>query len=373
MKIPDKAARSIVQEIHKAVHQDVNLMDKTGLIIASTDSSREGTRHVGAQRIVEEKLEYLPVSTNDEYSGAKVGINMPISFQGEIVGVIGISGEWSQISQYIHLIRRITEVLLIEAFQQEKADDLRAQRQLLMHDLFSEDLTELDEDMLRRADQLRLNLLLPRRCLCLSFSFRHAQASQTLPDLLRTMQRRIEQLDCHTVVYAQSPYLFAFFAVRTDEELLRLSHLLKSIPLPEGVCLHLGADDGPCTGFALRQSRRKAEKSICSSQCNGSLVFYNELTYDIFLSEIPKKTQEEYVFRIFSGMDREQITEWCHFLEVFYACSGSVNQTADRLFLHKNTVQYKLKKLASITGYDPRSIEHAGLYQTAMHFVRFLF
>lgn len=372
MKISERAARSIVEEINKAVHQDVNLMDESGLIIASTDSSREGTRHVGAKRIVEEKLEYLTVSTNDEYSGAKVGINMPVCFQGEIVGVIGISGEWSQISQYIHLIRRITEVLLIEAHQQEKEDDLRAQRQLLMHTLLNEEITEIDENMIRHASQLKLNLLIPRRCLCISFAGSRDQRPKNLPEIFRVMQRRIEQIDCHAAVYIRSPILFAFFAVKTDAEVLRMAHMLKSMPLQEGILLRMGADDGPCIGLALRQSCRKAEKSMLSGQQGGDPVFYSALTYDIFVSEIPRDAREAYIYRIFAGLNREKIEEWCRFLDMFYACSGSVNMTADRLFLHKNTVQYKLKKLASITGYDPRSIEHAGLYQTAMRFVRSL-
>ena len=62
--------------------------------------------------------------------------------------------------------------------------------------------------------------------------------------------------------------------------------------------------------------------------------------------------------------------EWAQLLATFYACDGSLNKTADKLFIHKNTLQYQLRKLASLTGYDPRSITNAGLYQTAIQFLK---
>lgn len=35
-------------------------------------------------------------------------------------------------------------------------------------------------------------------------------------------------------------------------------------------------------------------------------------------------------------------------------------------FVHKNTVQYQLKKLAELTGFDPRNIRHAALWELVL-------
>jgi len=55
---------------------------------------------------------------------------------------------------------------------------------------------------------------------------------------------------------------------------------------------------------------------------------------------------------------------------VFYREEGSITLTAQKLFIHKNTLQYKLKKLKEKTGYDPRSIRYSSLYYNAMYFYR---
>ena len=33
------------------------------------------------------------------------------------------------------------------------------------------------------------------------------------------------------------------------------------------------------------------------------------------------------------------------FLEIYFACNGSVQAISQKLFIHKNTVQYKIKKM----------------------------
>ena len=45
-----------------------------------------------------------------------------------------------------------------------------------------------------------------------------------------------------------------------------------------------------------------------------------------------------------------------YFLEIYFACNGSVQAISQKLFIHKNTVQYKIKKIADATGYDPRRL-----------------
>ena len=51
-----RGAQSIVEEVGAIVGQHINMMDLDGTIIASTDSSRLGTLHQGARRLLGEGL-----------------------------------------------------------------------------------------------------------------------------------------------------------------------------------------------------------------------------------------------------------------------------------------------------------------------------
>ena len=92
MFISEAAARSIVQEIKEVSGYDVNIMDETGIIFASTDSARVGQRHEGAYRILEQGLTRLVVEADSARPGGdRQGINLPIQLEGRTVGVIGIT------------------------------------------------------------------------------------------------------------------------------------------------------------------------------------------------------------------------------------------------------------------------------------------
>ena len=43
-----------------------------------------------------------------------------------------------------------------------------------------------------------------------------------------------------------------------------------------------------------------------------------------------------------------------HILAVYFAADCSLKIAAEKLYIHKNTLQYQLDKIHALTGYDPR-------------------
>ena len=78
MFISKTHAEQIVKELHVIVGHDINIMDKTGIIIASSNPKRIGTLHNIAKNIIDlSLLEYL-VQSYDVTDGVQEGINLPI-------------------------------------------------------------------------------------------------------------------------------------------------------------------------------------------------------------------------------------------------------------------------------------------------------
>lgn len=372
MRISPSIAQAIVKEISDAVNKNVNLMDDTGRIIASTNPERVGTEHMGARKIVEEKLECLTVCTDQEYSGSLVGINLPLYFRGDIVGVIGITGEWDQIAQYVQLIKKASEALLKDAYIQETSNALRMRQRNYLHTLLFGTAAQLSEDFLSLGATLRLDIQLPYRCLCISFAAPEGRSAE-IQTLLDRAEEYLERTYSGLMLYRESMQLSLFTTILDENHLRTLvSRLSGSLPLQPGFSLKAGVDMGPHHGLQLRTGRVQAEKSlhIAFMEQGEPLIFYGDMTSGIYLGEISAASKKEYLARIFKGMSLAEMQEWAQLLATFYACDGSLNKTADKLFIHKNTLQYQLRKLASLTGYDPRSITSAGLYQTAIQFLK---
>lgn len=56
MNISVSLATNILNKMKEIIHQDLNYIDKSGIIIASTDPNRTGTFHAAALKCIKKKL-----------------------------------------------------------------------------------------------------------------------------------------------------------------------------------------------------------------------------------------------------------------------------------------------------------------------------
>lgn len=378
MEITERIARNIVREISGTIHQAVNLMNAEGIIIASTNPNRVGTLHKGAEKIIKENLECLGIYSDGEYQGAKMGINMPIYFKGGVVGVIGISGEWSQIEPYIDLVRKTTETMVLNSYLQKREDEVQKEQRRFLYNVLFEQREKIPDNYLSEGTALGLDLSLKYRCICTSIADESGVCSKDVHemlDILEDILRKKPEYMRRYIIYREKTQLILFFRVEENEQESaewELEEFEREIRRQSfsliGVHIKMGIDDRSYSGYDLRIGKLRAEKSLKAAMVGADTVYYIDMTVGVFLSEITEESKWEYIRKIFGNMKRSDVAHWIKLLEIFYECDGSINKTSEKMFIHKNTLQYQLKKLASITGYDPRSIRTAGVYQNAIWF-----
>ena len=106
-------AQQIVDTVKDVCSQNINFIDEKGIIVASTDRDRvvlEGNT--------------IEVTDDNSFRGTRKGINIPITYNGRIIAVIGISGEVEEVRKYAYLAQKITDILLTE----RELDALGAQK-----------------------------------------------------------------------------------------------------------------------------------------------------------------------------------------------------------------------------------------------------
>ena len=110
MKLSKAIAQRIVLEMMNVIPYNINVMDEKGIIIGSGDIDRIGNIHEGAKRAIDSKHIIEIYEDNEKM---KPGVNEPIIFNNEIIGVIGITGQPDEVIRFSKLVR-VTAVLLIE-------------------------------------------------------------------------------------------------------------------------------------------------------------------------------------------------------------------------------------------------------------------
>ena len=100
---------------------NVNMMDGRGVIIASGEPDRIGKLHVGACLVLERKETVQCFDTTDAGAeSTQPGINMPLCHAGEVVGVVGVTGDPHQLEHMARLVKLTAELLMEQEFANDQ-------------------------------------------------------------------------------------------------------------------------------------------------------------------------------------------------------------------------------------------------------------
>ena len=161
MDLDPQIAETIVTNLKGIINHEISLFDTAGTIIASTDRRRIGTSHDGARLAIRTKQ---TISTDDdhEYKGSKRGINVPVVFNDSVVAVVGITGRREEVEPFGNVIKKMTEILIRENWEQIARFDQRERLTSLVDQL---KLRHHDPSLANYlASILEIDLTLPRRC-----------------------------------------------------------------------------------------------------------------------------------------------------------------------------------------------------------------
>jgi hypothetical protein len=124
-----------------------------------------------------------------------------------------------------------------------------------------------------------------------------------------------------------------------------------------------GAESGCAAGRVsrvvaeARQARRLAELLGGGVRMVDSAQFGS---YELLLAMVPGEARRVFRAALLAPLlayDRDHGTELVRTLEVFLACSGSWSKAAEAMFIHANSLRYRIRRIGELTGRDPRSLE----------------
>lgn len=125
-----------------------------------------------------------------------------------------------------------------------------------------------------------------------------------------------------------------------------------------GVSLNLtGLDKLSQTYLQARQTVDLSEKMDWKNM----LVRYNELgVYQLLLAVSDNEAKRNYYNNILGKLeqyDKNNRADYLDFLSTYLDCNCNINETADKLFVHRNTVVYKIKKISELLDCDLSEME----------------
>ncbi len=356
-------AQSIVDRAMQILQTNVNVMDERGLIIASGERARIGARHDGALLVLAQgRAVEIDEALASRLQDARPGVNLPLRAGGRVVGVVGLSGAPAQIRQHAELVRMAAETMLEQAcLMQVLARDERLREERVLQLIGAAPATfALDDAAAGWGRRLGVDPALPQVALLIEIDGATATA-----DAVLAAQQRLKRL-----LSASEPELL--WAAVSLRELAVLLPLPAAGDAParmrarvEGLQARLGGDGLllRCAlggSFAGREGLMRSWQSARATlrvgrrrQPAATLHCYTELTLAVLLAGLDEGWQADELQRPLQRLaahDRDG--QLRRTLAAWFAHGMKTAASAEALHVHRNTLDYRLRRIAELTGLD---------------------
>ncbi len=104
-----------------------------------------------------------------------------------------------------------------------------------------------------------------------------------------------------------------------------------------------------------------------------TIICYNNLGIARLIYQLPTTLCESFLKEVFKRGSIESLDQETLFtIQKFFENNLNVSETSRKLFVHRNTLVYRLEKIKKITGLDLREFDHAIIFKIALMVNRYL-
>jgi len=336
----------VVKETMKSLGHNINIFDHNGIVLSSGDKIRIDTFHEGALQVVTSGNPLI-ITEKDvkKYRGVKPGINFPIFNQDEIIGVVGISGTPEKIQDFGSLVVLMTELLIKQQLLSHEVEWKFRTKETVMEELLSNNINhgKINQKL------LVLNMHLSAPYFPIAFALK--QVERENPAVLSLIYKDIESiLKPYSCIYAfiDSETLLLLVHSKSVDGIERVQNLLERYMFTKYDVVRMAS------GYILEELEQVKDAftqlRYALQISNGQRLQMKELEIQLLLKDINENKRKQVKNRI-----QKQLTaELNETLDVFFSHDLNVKATAEALYIHRNTLLYRLNKIHEITGYNPR-------------------
>lgn len=359
MYLNKTTANKIIQEISSVVDHHINIINNNGFVIASTDPLRVDNFHEAAYKVIRNNYQELIVEYDEQYEGCKTGVNLPIYFSKEIIGVVGISGNPYDVGRYARIVQKMTEMVVYEYFNLWNRNNEEQLKLVFIKDLINGDffasLFEIEEQLLQN------NLDVKGKYTVTLIKYVQVTDTNSNSPLNTARHNIIKQYITDKIGSRKSivSYNGKFFIIisnlnleELNKEMVYLSKKIKEIHQVPLLCSIGNTYD------SYDNIPKSYNEAISVSNLIGNepgVYQFNKISLNVALSKIPENYKITLKSEVFSKCSLKETQEFTDFIKSYFTCNGSLKLLSSKYYIHKNTVQYKIQKIKEKTNYDLRS------------------
>ncbi|MBP3495734.1 MAG: helix-turn-helix domain-containing protein [Clostridia bacterium] len=348
--------QGVIHQMHDAVDRVIGVIDDGGFVIACSELSQIGEVRAKAK---EEMAFTTDLMTVEGYTYQHIGNGTKPEF------MVFVEGEDKTAEKYATILA-IT-LSNIKNFYDEKCDKSSFIKNIIMDNI-------LPSDIYAKSKELHFDGNEPR----VVFLVRFYTRSELLP--FDIIQNIFPDKSKDFVISTGEQDIVIVKGLEPDTPSLDIEKIAQNISdtvSTEFYC-KVGIGIGTVVDNIKDLARSYKESQIAIEvgkvfESEKEIISYENLGIGRLIYQLPTTLCEMFLTEVFKHGSLETLDkETLQTIQVFFDNNLNVSETSRKLFVHRNTLVYRLEKIRKLTGLDLRQFDHAITFKVALMVRRYL-
>lgn len=354
--MPNRLFQGIIHQMGDAANRTIGVIDDTGVIIACSELVKIGEARHG----IHDELAY----TSDA-----------VTVEGYTYRPIGTAAKW----EYIVFVEgeddtaeRLADILSISLSTIKNLYDEKYDKNSFIKNIILDNI--LPSDIYIKGKELRFNTEEVRVVFLIKFLSR----TEVLP--FNMVQQIFPDKNKDYVISISEQDIVVVKEIKGGTDIREIEKLARSIADTLGTEFYAKVAIGIGTAVDnikdLARSYKEAQTAIEVGKVfdtEKTVISYENLGIGRLIYQLPTTLCEMFLQEVFKYGSLESLDhETLMTIQCFFENNLNVSETSRKLFVHRNTLVYRLEKIRKLTGLDLREFDNAITLKVALMVKRYL-
>lgn len=348
--------QGIIHQMKDAVDRVIGVLDENGIIISCSDLAKIG----GTRQGVRDELSY---TSETVMSGGYT--YKPIGSGAKTENIVFVEGEDKQAER----LAAILSISLgsIKGLYDDKYDKASFIKNVILDNILPSDIYLKSKELHFSNDVMRIVMLI-----------KFIGKNEIIP--YQMVQNMFPDKNKDYVISVGESDIVLVKEVKPNYDTRAIEKIAQSISDTFGTEFYTKVSIGIGTAVEsikdLARSYKEAQVAIEVGKVfdtEKNIVSYENLGIGRLIYQLPTTLCEMFLSEVFKKgsietLDRETLLT----IQCFFENNLNVSETSRKLFVHRNTLVYRLEKVRKLTGLDLREFDHAITFKVAMMVKKYL-
>lgn len=368
--------QKIVSRVVNILDRNINIINLKGIVIASSNPTRIGTFHEGGKLVADSGTEVIITEKNKHlYRGGKEGINLPIQYKNKTIGIVGITGNPEEIKSFGLLVKELVELIVQENESRYRKDLHDEALKNFVLELIMGTGTRDEGIYISRAKLLGVRDLRKKVIVLGSINelgkslegLSEIRVQETRQKLLEFIRNYYQQEEVITFYLYDESFIMLLPYIKDQKQ--SIEDMRKEILKEFRIAITFVVSEKCITYKDYPNKYSKVDRAIVinkNKKNKEDIILIKDYGIQLLIDSISNEDKAQYLEtyqKFFDKTRNKLMEELIETVKVYFENNMNIGNSSELLFVHRNTIGYRLNKIKEEFGIDvTKSYECMKLY-----------